>query len=190
MCRWFDSAPGHQFLRATVLGCPFLFGPKPQATRACGPFCLCQQVPGAVPFWPQNPPFRFRFALCSQKIFENASPLAQAESLCRQGLMRVSMRAVAAVNWVPVGEGNRLRRQVSRSGFGWRAVLRAAVGLRCRSRVDRLVRTAHEDGATVARPTRHRAGSRRQDATDPRGPRQLSWPLGDNYPGRWRRGIC
>ena len=22
------------------------------------------------------------------------------------------------------------------------------------------------------------------------GPRQLSWPLGDNYPGRWRRGIC
>ena len=34
MCRWFDSAPGHHYSRATVLGCPFLFR-RPPTSRGC-----------------------------------------------------------------------------------------------------------------------------------------------------------
>lgn len=48
---------------------------------------------------PVSVPFRFRSALCSQKILENRADLAHAERVSGQRVTRVSVRGVRCSNW-------------------------------------------------------------------------------------------
>ncbi len=99
MCRWFDSAPGHQFMKTNRSRLVFSFLHYPHILRGFAPFCLCFVGTNSRPDLPVSCPVRFFSALCSQKMWENPHYPAHAERLDHQSVVRVSRSMVRRANW-------------------------------------------------------------------------------------------